>query len=171
MKARSLILAFLFAATAWADPATPAAEKGPSLVFPPTIVVTPPAAARPNPASLQLKFVKVPLGNVTRVLSARFNVQVSISANARVPITGDFSRLDLRSALAEAARQAGLVVTALGADPAAGFSLALPEAKAPPAVAVDTTKAAFEAAARQREELLKQRASLQEQSPHPNPQG
>jgi len=169
MKTTSFLLALLFAGPAWAVNVVPDAPTNPS-----------PAVGRANPAPLPMKFVKVPLGNVTRILSAKFNVQISIVANARAPITGDFSSLELRAALAEAARQAGLVVTALGPDSSAGFSLAPPETKAADAGAAssvaaatpsDPNKAELEAAARQRAELLRQRETLLEQLPPLDPQG
>jgi hypothetical protein len=117
----------------------------------------------------------VPLGNVARILSARFNVNVSIASNARAPITGDFSKMDLRQALEAAGRQSGLVVVPLGPGAAAGYALSPPEAA--PAEAQGGTKAAkpdnaeaarikakLEDAALKRQELLRREAGLLEQS-------
>ena len=84
------------------------------------------ALARPDPASPSLRFAGMPLGNVARVLSARFATTITVGANAKAPISGDFTRLGVRAALAEAARQAGLVVSPLGPREADGFLLAPP---------------------------------------------
>lgn len=96
-----------------------------------------------------LRFNAVPLGNAARILSARFHCPVTIRAGAQEPISGDFSGLDLRQALAEAARQAGLVVVPQE-GPAGGYSLERPKAVSPAE------------AARRRSELLRQRARLLE---------
>jgi len=119
--------------------------------------------------ALPMRFNKVPLGNVARLLSARFSVTVSIAANAKAPVTGDFSSLNLKAALAECAKQAGLTVVPLGAAASDGFSLEPPKAP-PPAVLSngnDTNpsdkrtedRAALAAAAR-RAELLRLRKAL-----------
>ena len=96
-----------------------------------------------------LRFEKMPLGNVVRILSARFSTPVTIAANARAPITGDFSAMDLPRALGAASRQAGLIVVPLGPVASAGFAL-----EPPPAVPTGGT----------REALLKKRADLLEQA-------
>lgn len=70
-----------------------------------------------------LHFNRTALGNVVRLLSAKYRATVSVAANARAPVTGDFSALTLRAALAEAARQAGLTVVALGSRDSDGFRL------------------------------------------------
>lgn len=89
------------------------------------------------------------LGNVLRAVSARFHAHIALTAEAKAPITGDFSHLNLQECLDEAARQAGLEVVALGKTPADGYELRRPD------------KAAAEAdAARRRAELLRQRALL-----------
>jgi hypothetical protein len=112
---------------------------------------------------------------------------VSIAANARAPITGDFSNLDLKGALAEAGRQTGMVVLPLGRDASAGFALSPPPP--PSAVAAHTAIAAtaeqpakssgrdltkirieLKTAARQRADLLRQRADLLEQSADSEPE-
>jgi hypothetical protein len=107
-----------------------------------------------------LRFEKVPLGNVVLILSARFGAPVTINANARTPITGDFSGVGLGAALAAASRQAGLVVRALGPDPAAGYVLELP----PPPPSADEVARGLQAAARRRAELLQQRTALLQQA-------
>ena len=115
------------------------------------------AAIGSGPA-LPLRFHHMPLGNVVRVLSARFHAQVTITAGATAPVTGDFTGMDLPHALAEAARQAGLVVVALGADPKAGFELEPPPPTPPAPPPNVATEAA--AAARRRAELLRRQAEL-----------
>ena len=91
------------------------------------------------PIGNPLRFDHLPLGNAVRILSARASVPVTIKANAKAPVTGDFSRLDLRPALAEAAAQAGLELVVLGKTDADGFLLRLPKvpvAPAPPSALV-----------------------------------
>jgi hypothetical protein len=120
--------------------------------------------------NLPMTFDKVPLGNVARLLSARFGVPVSITGNAKAPVTGNFSSLDLKAALAECARQAGLTVVPLGPAPSDGFSLEPPKSP-PPATAPKGNNAspsegkpdggaALAAAAARRAELLRQRKAL-----------
>jgi hypothetical protein len=129
-----------------------------------------------SPLPPPLRFEKMPLGNVVRVLSARFHAPVTVAAQATVPITGDFSALDFPRALTEAARQAGLVVVPAGPDAAAGYVLE-PPAKPDPSVALGPKpdagaggltlveiKAGLEAAAGRRAELLRQRAALVRQA-------
>lgn len=124
-------------------------------------------SAPPDPGSKMapaaLRFDKMPLGNVVRVLSARFGVPVTITAKATAPISGDFSSLDLDHALGEAAKQAGLVVQPRGADPKAARILSPPEAK-PPGPSPAEVKAVLEAADKRRAELLRQRAVLLDQA-------
>lgn len=92
------------------------------------------------------------LGNVVRVISARFHTRVALTAGAKAPITGDFSHLDLQESLDLAAHQAGLEVVPLGKAPADGFELRPPK---------DPDKATVLAdAARRRAQLLRQRALL-----------
>jgi hypothetical protein len=105
-----------------------------------------------------LRFDRMLLGNVARVLSARFRTMVTITAHADAPITGDFSSLDLPQALREAAAQAGLVVLPAGSGAATGYTLGLPPAMA------DEAPAALAAAQQRREQLLKQRAVLLDQA-------
>jgi len=100
----------------------------------------------PGIPAAALRFERIPLGNVVRVLSARFATPVTIVANARAPITGDFSAMDLRHALGAASEQAGLVVVPLGPGASGGFALQPP------------------APGGSREELLKKRAALIEQA-------
>jgi len=50
-----------------------------------------PAAAR----QLPMRFDHVLLGNVARILSARYGITVSIVANSKAPSTGYFSSYDL----------------------------------------------------------------------------
>jgi hypothetical protein len=163
MKLSSLALALFSASAALAGP-------------------VPAGPAAPAPVHLCLKFEKVPLGNVARILSARFKVTVAISSKALAPISGDFSKMDLRQALTEAGRQTGLVVRPLGSGAADGFSLAPPdpppaavtgpEAKAPDPGAGNPgdVKARLEEAARQRQELLKRQEGLLEQSALADPE-
>ena len=117
----------------------------------------PAAGASGEPAPPPLRFEKIPLGNVALILSARFNAPVTITANARAPITGDFSGLDLGAALTEAGRQAGLIARPLGAGASAGFVLEPPGAEDPSPAEVAR---ALASAARRRAELLRQRAAL-----------
>jgi len=125
----------------------------------------PAAAAAPAAA---LHFNAMPLGNVARVLSARYSAPVTIAAHATAPVTGDFSGLSLRQALTAAARQAGLVLVPLGATDSAGFSLSLPadaavNASAAAAAAPRTnsdTQGDLAKAERRREQLFRQRAAL-----------
>jgi hypothetical protein len=136
------------------------------------------AAATPAPAeAIPLRFEHVPLGNVVRIISARFRFQVTVTAQSTAPITGDFSGLTPRQALAAAAAQAGLEVVALGADDASGFLLKKgpglhpPGAKSgdtkinstdPDPVGPADAKIALAIAAARRAALLKQRAQLQQ---------
>jgi hypothetical protein len=85
------------------------------------------------PARKPLQFEHLPLGNVVRIISARYQIPVTIKANAKAPISGDFSRLDLRQGLGEAAAQAGLELVALGKTDKDGFLLRLPKVPTPPA--------------------------------------
>ncbi len=155
-------LSFLLAAVL---PAPPAA-----------VVPADPARARAIAAAalnLPMRFDNVPLGNVARLLSARFDVPISIAANAKAPITGDFAGMDLKSSLAECARQAGLAVAPLGTAPSDGFSLEPPRPPAPAngpdvknADANGTeagNRAALAAAAARRAELLRRRKALIDQ--------
>jgi hypothetical protein len=112
------------------------------------------AGANGGPA---LRFARVPLGNVALVLSARFQVPVTITTNARAPITGDFSGLDLAAALAAAAAQAGLIARRLAPDAGGGYILEPPPSGEPTAQEVAQ---GLQAAARRRAELLRQRAAL-----------
>jgi len=125
------------------------------------------ASALASPAPKPLRFDRVPLGNVARVLSARFHAPVTIEANATAPITGDFSGLNLRQALAAAAAQSGLEVVSLGKDDRAGYLL-----KNPPPIQVGPgpevgghlipcdTGATPATAAERRAALLRRRADL-----------
>ena len=115
------------------------------------------AAAAGSGASAPLHFDNMPLGNVVRILSARYHAPVTLTAGAQAPITGDLTGMDVRQALAEAARQAGLVVVALGTNPADGFSLGPPP---PPGPGPDKDGVDTAAAARRRAELLRRRAEL-----------
>jgi hypothetical protein len=135
---------------------------------------------------LSLRFKKMPLGNVARVLSAQFNAPVTIVANAQAPITGDFSNLSLKEALTAAGSQTGLVVVPLGLDASAGFvlcpSVAVAAGAIPTAAGVADSppnfdshtmakiKAELKTAARRRAELLRQRADLLEQSADSDPE-
>lgn len=143
-----------------------------------------PAAKTPaKPAPLPLKFTRAPLGNVMRVFSARYGVPFTIEAKAKAPITGDFSRDDLASAVAAAAKQAGLYAIAIGKRPADGYRLSLhppppspaapkpkPPAAAPAAPALAAVPAVvappttLSAAQKDRAALLRQRALLQAQA-------
>jgi len=72
------------------------------------------AAAAGSGASAPLHIDNMPLGNVVRILSARYHAPVTLTAGAQAPITGDLTGMDVRQALAEAARQAfGAHVTVL----------------------------------------------------------
>ena len=112
------------------------------LAGPAAVAAADPAGPAPKIPAKALRFERVPLGNVVRVLSARFATPVTIAANARAPISGDFSEMDLARALAAASGQAGLVVLPIAPR---GFIL---QAPAPPNAA--------------REALLKKRADLLE---------
>lgn len=126
-----------------------------------------------------LKFVKMKLGNVARVFSARMNLPVTIEAKADAAITGDYSHMDLRRALSDAAGQAGLVVVALGRDGLDGYTMMTPTAVAQldrnPNGAVDAVmliarpastptdiRAFLLEAAKKRAALLKERQTLLE---------
>jgi len=154
-----------------------------SLVFAAILPAPPAAAAARDPAReravteaiqrLPMRFERAPLGNVARLLSARFSVPISIAANAKAPVTADLSKLELKAALDECARQAGLTVVALGKVPLDGFSLEparppVPEnggdaasANASPEGGGD--QAALAASAARRAELLRQRKALHDQ--------
>jgi hypothetical protein len=138
-------------------------------------VVTPaPAQNQAAVGQIPMRFNNVLLGNVARILSARFNVTVSIAANAKASITGDFSSLNLKAALAECARQAGLAVVPLGKSPSDGFSLEPPTQAAPvkdppseiaikPVEKKADIRAELADAAARRAELLRERKALIEQ--------
>lgn len=136
------------------------------------------APRQPAALHLPLRFDKVPLGNVARILSAQFQVTVAIAANARAPITGDFSGMDLQKALAAAGSQCGLVVVPLGSGPSGGYSLCLPKPDAPElskdgksgGVDAPGTKAKLEDAERRRLELLKRQQGLLDQSNSSEPE-
>ncbi len=126
-----------------------------------------PPATVAAPSAAPLRFSAMPLGNVARVLSARYSAPVTITAHATAPVTGDFSGLSLRQALTAAARQAGLVLVPMGATDSAGFSLSLPSDAAPsPAAGAASAKTSSETqgdlaqAERRREQLFRQRAAL-----------
>ncbi len=106
------------------------------------------AAAAPAP----LRFDHAPLGNAVRVIAARLGATVSVAANATAPVSGDFSSLAPAAALAEAARQAGLVVRPVGPASARTFLLAKPEAA--PAVSAPSSSD------QERQRLLRERAAL-----------
>jgi hypothetical protein len=120
-----------------------------------------------------MKFFKVPLGNVLRVMSARYGVPFTIEANAVAPISGDFHLLDLKAAVAEAARQAGLFAIPLGKEDSSGFRLSLHPPAAPNPIEPSLAAAALAPPAvsrpgvpdatdpvRRRAALLQQRARL-----------
>lgn len=113
------------------------------------------AFGKADPAPLQ--FNHMPLGNVVRVISARFHTPVTILAGALVPVTGNFTGMDARQALEEAARQAGLTVVPLGAKASAGFLLEAPPPSKPGPSAPATDSATV---ASLRAELLQRRAEL-----------
>jgi hypothetical protein len=118
------------------------------------------APAAPPP----LRFEKTPLGNAVRMIAPRLGAIVSIAANATAPVSGDFSKLDPKAALTEAARQAGLVVIPGGTKAAPEFFLVKPSATAsvisPSPNGPDAAHKALAEADRQRAELLRKRASL-----------
>jgi hypothetical protein len=131
------------------------------------LLLAAPAFASAAPVAVPaaaLHFDRMLLGNVARVLSARFKTAVTITANADAPISGDFSSLDLPQALREAARQANLVVQPSGPGGQAGYTLGLP----PPAPAPGPAPAQADLASAQqrRERLLQQRAVLLDQAAH-----
>ena len=126
-----------------------------------------------------LKFDRMKLGNVARILSARMNVPVTIEAKADAEITGDYGHMDLRRALSDAAGQAGLVVVALGRDGLDGYTMMTPTAVAKldrnprgaidavmlvarPAADPEDRRGFLLEAARKRAELLKRRQTLLE---------
>jgi hypothetical protein len=174
MSRPALIFASFFFAAAAARavaPAPAAANPGPNARS-----ADSPVAPAPEGAALPMKFDKVPLGNVLRVLSARFGVPFAIEAGAKAPITGDFHTMDLKSAVAEAARQAGLFAIPLGKEPSAGFrlsrnpppappvpsgSISPPAGSAPPAARPPDPQAGT-AAEQARAKLLQERARLLE---------
>jgi hypothetical protein len=151
-----------------------------SLLLAAVLPAQPAAAAPADPArdravaaavqSLPMRFDNAPLGNVARLLSARFSIPISIASNAKAPITGDFTGMDIKESLAECARQAGLAVAALGNAPSDGFLLEPPRPPAPSneAAAKDAdsagadpgARAALAAAAARRAELLRRRQAL-----------
>ena len=112
---------------------------------------------------LPMRFDNAPLGNVARLLSARFSVPISIAANSKAPITGDFAGMDLKASLAECARQAGLAVAPLGRAPSDGFSLEPPRPPAPSNGADTGAQAVLAATAARRAELLRRRQALLDQ--------
>jgi hypothetical protein len=118
-----------------------------------------------------LRFEKTPLGNAVRRIAARLGATVSIAANATAPVSGDFSHLDPKAALAEAARQAGLIVVGGGTEAAPEFSLVRPGTPAlSPPDSRDAQKAlALVAADRQRADLLRKRAALLAEESRPQP--
>jgi hypothetical protein len=135
------------------------------------------AAAMAAGKTIALQFERVPLGNVVRILSARFRAQVTIAAQSAAPITGDFSGLTLRQALAAAAAQAGLEVVPLGTGDASGYLLqkgpGLRQADAksaapkmpstgPEQAGPAEARIALAIAAGRRAALLKQRTQLQQ---------
>ncbi|HEY3756927.1 MAG TPA: hypothetical protein VGL42_12315 [Opitutaceae bacterium] len=85
-------------------------------------------------------------------MSARFHVHIALEANAKSPITGDFSQLTLNESLDLAAKEAGMDVIHLGTKDSDGFVLKVPK--------VADRSAALEDAARRRAELLKERSLL-----------
>jgi hypothetical protein len=128
-----------------------------------------PAVGAPRSLAAALHFDHMALGNVARLLSARFSTPVTLAAGAKAPISGDFSGFNVRQALDAAAQQAGLVVVPLGADDAAGFSLMFPPDAAKTAAAPDAVvksgaevRTELELADRRRELLLRKRAALLE---------
>ena len=121
-------------------------------------------AGAAGPTVPALRFDKVPLGNVVRILSARFSAPVTITANARAPITGDFSGLAVGAALTAVARQAGLIARPLGAKASAGFVLEPPPVP-PPGPTPAEIALGLQAAARRRAALLQQRTALMQQAP------
>jgi len=154
-------LALSLAAVSAASAASPNGAPEFFAAAPPGRVTT--VAAAPAP----LRFDHAPLGNVIRVLSARYSAPVTLALRAKSPITGDFSGLGFRPALSAIAAQAGLVATPLGADDRAGYLLALPviaasepgpKASSPPNGTA--SQAALAIASRQREQLLQRRQLL-----------
>ncbi len=109
-----------------------------------------------------LHFDHLPLGSVARVLSAKYQVSITILANATAPVTGDFSQLSISQALTLAAAQAGLVVRPEGTGWMIGPKLPDgAEKPARPEVALHPGAAERRAALlRQRAELLQQAAKL-----------
>jgi len=145
----------------------------------PSPAAVPAAGSKTGPAkvtgasALPMKFSKMPLGNVMRVMSARYGAPFTIETKAKTPISGDFHSLDLPAAVAEVARQAGLFAIPLGKDPSAGFRLSLHPPAAPnpiepslaasasaPSAASPSAVPAAVAPERRRAELLQQRARL-----------
>jgi hypothetical protein len=164
--------------------AASAAAMVPAVAAPLAAPVAAPALNSPaHPAALSLKFSKAPLGNVMRVFSARFGgMPLTIEADATAPISGDFSSDDVKTAVGEAARQAGLFAIPLGPDPASGFRLSRHAPPTPPPSAQDsqaplratesipapvpvflpTSALNSDGAERSRAELLRERAKLLE---------
>jgi len=110
------------------------------------------------PAPPPLHFDHLPLGSVARVLSARFHAPITILAKATMPVSGDFSGMDLRQAIEAAARQTGLEARPEGA----GFVLG-PKLPIPAATILPPPPPAASSASQRREELLRQRAALLDQ--------
>jgi hypothetical protein len=103
-------------------------------------------------APAPIYFNHAPLGNVIRVISARFNVHIELDANAKTPITGDFSQLNLNQSLELAAKQACMDVVHLGHGASEAYELRLPQAPDKGSELAD--------AARRRAELLRARTLL-----------
>ena len=156
-------------------PPAPAVSDQARFVSVPSAPVPEATDRMPSP----LKFEKMKLGNVARVLSARLNVPVTIEAKADALVTGDYSHMDLRRSLSDAAAQAGLVVVALGRDGLDGYTLMTPSAiskrdrnprgavdavmlVARPAADPEDIRAFLLDAAKRRAFLLKQRQTLLE---------
>lgn len=177
--------AAIFFATAAARAVTPvsgAAMPGPSAAAVPAANAKAGTAPATGVSALPMRFSKVPLGNVMRVMSARYGVPFTIEANAVAPISGDFRSLDLKATVAEVARQAGLFAIPMGKEDSAGFCLSLhppaapnPIAPAPSAAAAASLAASPSAAPaatdpeRRRAELLQQRARLLAAAAHQDP--
>ena len=107
-----------------------------------------------------LHFDHLPLGSVARVLSARYQISITILSNATAPVTGDFSQLPIRQALTLAAAQAGLVVRPEGGGWTIGPKLPVTTEKpARPEVALHPAEQRA-ALLRRRTELLQQAAKL-----------
>lgn len=68
------------------------------------------ASQEPISTPEPLVFNQAPLAMVARILSARLNVPLTVETGAQRPVSGDYRKMDLRDALADAARQTGLTV-------------------------------------------------------------